>query len=352
METTITTNNSTAITTGNSAVYNAAKANEFIQFLTRRTPGTAARYAKVTKDFANWYADDRAADYVSFQQPEHWNRVTAKDITDYRLNLLYNESYRETAAGIVPNGKKSISTINQEVSMLCKLAKIAHAAGYLNDHEYNLIRDIEGITPAEGKEVDKGRGQTRCNNAKKEAPIQITILQIELLKHDHPNTLKGKRDQLLFCLLLDHGQRIGDMLELTTDKIDMTARTITFTSQKTNCDMRLQMTADVYRAFTEYFAMWQPIQGGSIWTGINKSDKAQGGFSKRAAQKLITATAAKYGITDFAAHDCRHAWTDKALDAGNDIVTIQHAGGWKNITMVSYYAAKKEVSNAGLKGFN
>ena len=67
---------------------------------------------------------------------------------------------------------------------------------------------------------------------------------------------------------------------------------------------------------------------------------------------MITAKAAAVGISDFSAHDCRHAWTDRALDAGNDLVTVQHAGGWKNLNMVSYYAAKKEVSNAGLKGFN
>ena len=371
MNTITTTNTSTAITTGNSAAYEAAKASEFIQYMTRRDDGTKARQMKVIADFADWYAADRNRDYCDMMWPVMWKDVTAKDLTDYRLNLIYNDSYRNiyksvkeiAEDGTVTRklvftgereniGKKSVNTINQEISILCKFAKIAHAAGYLPDDHYNLIRDIEGIKPGEAIEIDKTRDCSRCNNAKKAAPVTLSLLQMELLKHDHPETLKGKRDQLFFCLLLDHGQRVGDMVNLTTDNIDLDNRQLIFRTQKTNCDMRLQMTSDVYRAFREYFAMWQPIQGGSIWTGVNKSDLPSGSFSKRAAQKMITNAAAKYGIENFSAHDCRHAWTDKALDAGNDVVTIQHAGGWKNLTMVSYYASKKEISNAGLKGFN
>lgn len=354
MNTITTTNTSTAITTGNSAAYEAAKANEFIQYMTRRERGTVKRQVKVIADFATWYAADRGRAFCNMQQPYMWKDVTAKDLTDYRLNLIYNDSFRtDPRTGERVNiGKKAINTINQEVSILCKFAKIAHAAGYLPDDHYNLIRDIEGIKPSEAEEINKGRDGSRCNNAKKAAPVQLSLLQMELLKHDHPETLKGKRDQLFFCLLLDHGQRVGDMVNLTTDNVDMDNRTLTFRTQKTNCDMRLQMTGDVYRAFREYFAMWKPSAGSSIWTGVNKSDIPSGSFSKRAAQKMITEAAAKYGIENFSAHDCRHAWTDKALDAGNDVVTIQHAGGWKNLTMVSYYASKKEISNAGLKGFN
>lgn len=349
-----TTNTNTAITTGNNAAYDFAKANEFVQYMTRRDKNTAKRQVKVISNFATWYAADRNRDYCDMMWPIMWKDVTAKDLTDYRLNLIYNDSCKvDSKTGARVNiGKKAISTINQELSILCKFAKLAHAAGYLPDSQYNLIRDFEGIKPSEAAEINKTRDTSRCNNAKKAAPVQLSLLQMELLKHDHPKTLKGKRDQLLFCLLLDHGQRVGDMVNLTMDNVDMDNRTLTFKTQKTNCDMRLQMTNDVYKAFREYFAMWQPIQGGSIWTGVNKSDVPSGSFSKRAAQKMITEAAAKYGIDNFSAHDCRHAWTDKALDAGNDVVTIQHAGGWKNLQMVSYYASKKEISNAGLKGFN
>lgn len=354
MTTITTTNNNTSITTGNNAAYNFAKANEFVQYMTRRDKNTAKRQVKVISDFATWYAADRNREYTDMMWPVMWKDVTVKDLTDYRLNLIYNDSYKvDPHTGDRVNiGKKSINTINQELSILCKFAKIAHEAGHLPDNQYNLIRDFEGIKPNEAAEINKTRDGSRCTNAKKAAPVQLSMLQMELLKHDHPNTLKGKRDQLFFCLLLDHGQRVGDMVNLTTDNIDMDNRQLIFRTQKTNCDMRLQMTNDVYRAFREYFAMWQPIQGGTIWTGVNKSDVPSGSFSKRAAQKMITAAGVKYGIENFSAHDCRHAWTDKALDAGNDVVTIQHAGGWKNLTMVSYYASKKEISNAGLKGFN
>ena len=355
MKNTITAaNNSTAITTeANTAQYEAAKSNEFIQFMTRRSEGTQARQLKVIADFAAWYAADRNRGYQNMMWPVMWKEVTAKDITDYRLNLIYNDSYKTMKDGTRVNiGKKSINTINQEVSIICKFAKIAHAAGYIPETNYSLIRDIEGINPTEAAEINRGRDCTRCTNAKKAEPVQLTPLQVELLKHDHPNTLKGKRDQLFFCLLLDHGQRVGDIVNLTTDNVDMNQQLITFTTQKTNCDMRLKMTKEVYQAFKEYFNLYQPAAGSSIWAGINKGGEIQGAFSKRAAQKMVTTTAAKYGIESFSAHDCRHAWTDKALEAGNDLVSVQKAGGWHSINMVSYYASKKEITNANLKGFN
>ena len=353
METITITNESTTLATVNTAAYEAAKGNEFLQYMLRRANGTKQRHIKTILDFAAWYADDRNHVYTDMLHPAAWKDITAKDITDYRLNLIYNDSYKTLKDGTRENiGKKSINTVNQTISIICKYAKLAHAAGYVSDTQYNIIRDIEGITPNEATEIDNSRNCTRCINAKKSAPVQLTVFQMELLKHDHPNTLQGKRNQLVFCLLLDHGQRIGDMVNLKTDNVDMVKKQITFKTQKTNINMTLQMTADVYNAFLEYFAMYTPQPGGSIWTGTNKSDKPQGSFSKRAAQKMITAKAAAVGISDFSAHDCRHAWTDRALDAGNDLVTVQHAGGWKNLNMVSYYAAKKEVSNAGLKGFN
>ena len=296
-----TANTNTAITTANSAAYEAAKANEFIQYMTRRERGTAKRQVKVISNFATWYAADRGRAFCDMMWPVMWKDVTAKDLTDYRLNLIYNDSFRtDPRTGERVNiGKKSINTINQELSILCKFAKIAHEAGHLPDNQYNLIRDFEGIKPNEAAEINKTRDGSRCTNAKKAAPVQLSMLQMELLKHDHPNTLKGKRDQLFFCLLLDHGQRVGDMVNLTTDNVDMDNRQLIFRTQKTNCDMRLQMTNDVYRAFREYFAMWQPIQGGTIWTGVNKSDVPSGSFSKRAAQKMITAAGVKYGIENF-----------------------------------------------------
>ena len=51
------------------------------------------------------------------------------------------------------------------------------------------------------------------------------------------------------------------------------------------------------------------------------------------------------GIYYLSAHDLRHCWTDRAIDGGSNLIAIQHAGGWKNINMVSHYATQKEISN-------
>ena len=170
------------------------------------------------------------------------------------------------------------------------------------------------------------------------------------MKFGHPDTLQGKRNALLFTILLDHGMRISDAMALTMGNIDMDNRTIRFTTKKTGTDLNLAMTDDVYNAFAEYFAVYQPAdETASIWTGVNKHGSANGTWGKHSAQMEITKVAKNFGIDNLSAHDLRHCWTDRAIEGGSDLVAVQQAGGWKSIQMVSRYATKKEVSNQGVK---
>lgn len=57
----------------------------------------------------------------------------------------------------------------------------------------------------------------------------------------------------------------------------------------------------------------------------------------------------QYGITlKMRVHDWRHDWAGRMVMAGNDLLTVQKLGGWKNISMVERYATftNKHASNA------
>jgi integrase len=55
------------------------------------------------------------------------------------------------------------------------------------------------------------------------------------------------------------------------------------------------------------------------------------------------------GIDHLSAHDCRHYWTTAAFRGGNDIKTIQDAGGWTSPYMPLRYAQSQKIANKGLK---
>lgn len=75
-----------------------------------------------------------------------------------------------------------------------------------------MIQTVKPIPRGQGLEIDRQREQKRIDrpNAKKSKSVELTVDQAKALK-DQPDTPQGHRDQLLMCLLLDHGLRAGEV---------------------------------------------------------------------------------------------------------------------------------------------
>ena len=344
MNTNIITANTNSISTGTaSALYEAVRNNPFLKNIMGKSDSTITRHVHELQMFGRFIADIKDTAIRSMQQAQHWSDITANDIEDYKHYLTYVKGLRTT-------------TITQAVYIIKSYARVAYDAGAVSIEELTRIDHIKGYRGNEAEHLDEHRRQaeqkTSASNRHnlKGNVTHLSKKQINSLKFAQPDTLVGKRDALLFCILLDHGLRISDAIGLTADCIDLENRMMTISTKKTGVVLNLQMTDDVYEAFVNYFSAYTPVsETASIWTGVSKHGTASGTFGKHSAQMEITKVAKAFGIDNFSAHDCRHCWTDRAIDGGSDLVSVQQAGGWKSLQMVSHYAQKKAVSNSGVR---
>ncbi len=311
-------------------------ANPFLENLLKKAPATVTRHLKELRNFGAFLAD-RGHEPSNMQHPANWTAVTAQDIHDYKNYLLYTRGL-------------AVSSVNQTIFILRSYGALSAAAGGMEQSEvFKATQTAKGIRTREADRIDEQRPVTRASK-KKAAAVNLSKYDAERLKHDHEDTAKGRRDALLMCLLLDLGLRISDVISLTMNNIDMTARTISLKTKKTGTALNLSMTDDVYNAAAAYFSEWTPAtMDAPIWYGVNKHGGIQGTFSKHSAQMRVTQLGAALGIESFSAHDCRHYWVTAADRGGSSLLAITEAGGWTSPTMPARYVNKGKISNAGIK---
>lgn len=359
MNNNIVTTNTNGITTASaSAMYEAVRNNPFLKNVMGKSDSTITRhihelcsFGKFVTASKDWMITDFDISNIdsdeirngvrvrSMQQASHWHDITAKDIEDYKHYLTFVKGMRTT-------------TITQAIYIIKSYARVAFDAGALSIQELTHIDNIRGYRGNEAEHLDSHRQKNavRDRHNLKGNVTHLSKKQINALKYNQPETLAGKRDALLFCILLDHGLRISDAINLTADCINMETGMMTVKTKKTGVTLNLQMTDDVINAFAEYISLYQPAEPtASIWTGVSKHGTASGTWGKHSAQMEVTKVGEMFGIQNLSAHDCRHCWTDRAIEGGSDLVAVQQAGGWKNLNMVSHYAQKKAVSNSGVK---
>lgn len=335
----VTANTNSISTAEQYQAYNAIKNNPFLKNVIGKSDSTVTRHIHELEMFGRFLSESKGTELRSMQQANHWKDVTANDIEDYKYYMTYVKGMRTT-------------TITQAVYIIKSYARVAYDAGAVSIEELTRIDHIKGYRGNEAEHLDSHREVTanRDRHNIKGNVTHLTKKQVNTLKYNQPDTLQGKRDALLFCILLDHGLRISDAIGLTADNINMETRMMTIHTKKTGVTLNLSMTDDVYDAFVNYFSVFTPDgETGSIWTGVNKHGTASGTWGKHSAQMEVTKVGEMFGISNLSAHDCRHCWTDRAIDGGSDLVSVQQAGGWKSIQMVSHYAQKKAVSNSGVK---
>lgn len=353
MEIEIIPSSNNELSTKRADAYDVVLNDPIIENLMKKADATISRHLKEISQFGDYLRDEKNRDVMYMQQlrrllkmgewtPAHtqamlaeWSTVTANDVRDYKNYLLYRRGC-------------SVTTTNQTIFIIRSYAGIAAAAGNLSESEYLKMQQIKGIRDTEAERIDQKRPVTRIGTKKADTTV-ITKYQAEQLKHGQPDTLRGRRDAFMMSILLDHGLRIVDVINLTADNIDMENRLISVHTQKTGTDLNLGMTDDVYNAAAAYFEAYQPINNQTIWTGVNKHGTAQGTFSKHSAQMRIHELGENLGLQNFSAHDCRHYWVTAADRGGSSLLAIVEAGGWKSTAMPVRYINKNKVSNINVK---
>lgn len=219
----------------------------------------------------------------------------------------------------------AMGSVNVRLSTVKTYAKLAAKAGALSAEAYALIKAVAGYRRAEGLRVDAKRDTTR-KGAKKAEPVSISRSQARKLK-----TQDAPREQLLMCLLLDHGLRVGEVEILEAKHFDLERGMLRFFRPKVAIEQTHRLTADTQAAAEDALPHLGP--DGRLFP------------TTRHLGRLVAAAGRLAGLEGLSPHDCRHYWATAATRAGTPLKALQDAGGWSSPAMPLRYAESDEVAN-------
>jgi integrase len=209
-----------------------------------------------------------------------------------------------------------------------------------------LIKAVSGYSRKEAKRLDEGREQTRTGY-KKARHTSITADQARALK-GQPDTPQGRRDQLLICLLVDHGLRVGEVATLQVENFDLQGGIFTFYRPKVDVIQTHKLTTDTLRAALAYF-QHDALPVGQMLRGSRKGGELEGCMSIRAIRERVRGLGAAIGVSNLSPHDLRHYWATAAARNKTDPFALQEAGGWSSLAMPRRYVEAATIANEGVK---
>jgi integrase len=237
----------------------------------------------------------------------------------------------------------ALASINRRLATLKRYARLALRAQVIPSEDFVLIQDIEGFRHRDRRTVDSEREKTRIST-KKPVAVALTAQQIRDLKHQ-PDTLQGKRDRLLMCLLLDHGLRCGEITDLRVEYFKVTKGLLTFDREKVDEEQTHELTQDTLLALLDYTQSLSLTEG-PLWIATRKGGNVvHGTMSRRAINKRVLALGRKINIPNLSPHDCRHAWATRMANGRTGLHAMKSAGGWKSTEMPMRYQNKAAIAN-------
>lgn len=243
----------------------------------------------------------------------------------------------------------ALSSINRKLSTVKVYASLAAQAGVITGNDLALIKTVKGYAAKEFKRVDDKREQagraTRKGN-KKGQSTKLTPAQAKQLK-SQPDTPQGRRDAVIMALLIDHGLRVGELVELQTTAVDLQAGELRFYRPKVNKTQTHRLTRDTTAALTRYLP--DAPANGPLLRGSLKSGELTGpGMSVRAINDRVGRLGDELEIDSLSPHDCRHYWATRAIRQGSDPFAVLQAGGWTSMSTVQKYVDEQTIANEGI----
>ena len=314
-----------------------AAANTFADFASRKATNTNSAHMDALNTVSAYLAMfgvTCSGDDLSVAA-ECWHGVTHGLITGF-MGYMLKEGY-------------AITTINNRLSAIKTYAKLAMSAGIVSADEYIKISAIRGYSVKEARRIDSTRENTR-KGAKKESANVLTNEQLKQLR-TQPATAQGHRDAVMIRLMSDLGLRVGEVVSLTIEAVNLTANTITFYREKVSKQQTHRLTNGLLAAMREYITALNAtgITPGALIRATVKSGRlTEGAMSRQTINQRVQTLGAAIGIDTLSPHDLRHTWATLATERGTPITALRDAGGWSSLAMPSRYIAAGEIANAGV----
>jgi integrase len=330
----------TKITVGQAA-NQAAAAGAFYDYRLTLAPNTLRRHRAALELFAEYLGEKGLRPGHLHDEPSAWRGITWGLVDGYYKWLLL-QGY-------------SVGSANVHLSTIKTYARLAIKAGMVDPTESQLIETVRARSRRRDRQrIDEQRRKedipTRIG-AKKADPILLASSQVASLKQQ-PDTPQGRRDQLLICLLLDHGLRVGEVAALKIIDVDVQAGIISVFRPKVDKRQIHRLSQDTLGAVRRYLSLDRSAirnPSPALLAGSTKSGTLNGSLSIRAIFNRVRLLGRQIGLADLSPHDCRHTWATQASRAHTPLERLMDAGGWASYAMPLRYIESNEIANDGVK---
>ena len=322
------------------AANQAAAAGAFFDYRMTLAPNTLRRHRAALELFAEYLGEKGLRPKALHDDPADWRGITW-GLVDGFYKWLLLQGY-------------SVGSANVNLSTIKTYSRLAIKAGVVDPAESQLIDTVRARSRRRDRQrIDEQRLQegipTRIG-AKKAGPLLLTFAQAVVLKNQ-PDTPQGHRDQLLMCLLLEHGLRVSEAASLRTADFDL--RRGTFSVYRAKVDKRQihRLSPQTMAAAQRYLSMdYTTIRNTSpaLLAGSIKNGTLNGSLSIRAIFNRVRLLGMQIGVTDLSPHDCRHTWATLASRAHTPLENLMDAGGWSSYAMPLRYIQASEIANEGV----
>ena len=266
------------------------------------TPKTIDTYAKAIRQFKQWI------DIREIQAP------TRQDVIDFRDSL--EQDHKPT-------------TINTYVIAIRQFFKWT---------------ELNGLYPNIADHV-KGKKISRAPKKDYLTPNQVK----QILNSIDRDTLEGKRDYALLCLMVTCGLRDIEVNRANIEDIrTLGANTVLYLQGKGRDDKNEYVTLPgaTESAIRDYLSTRQATEHEPLFVGISNHGKGNR-LTTRSISRIVKNTFVRngYDTSRLTAHSLRHTAVTLALQSGNSLQEVQQFARHTNINTTLIYAHNLEKQN-------
>lgn len=309
----------TDLATAGALANDRAAAAAFADYRSRKAANTLRRQDAELANFGQYVKRDNLN-----SDPAAWRGVTWGIVDAFTKQMLL-DGY-------------AVSTVNFHLSTIKTYAKLAAKAGALDPSELAMIRSVTGYGHKEGKRMDDKRDAANIptrQSTKKADFIALTEEQESaLVGACDLTTAQGRRDRVMFVLLLDLGLRVSEAAALAAGDFDAATGALTVYRQKTDSTTRFTLQNGKLAAMRAYFESDGPTD--RLLQGSVKSGSLEGTMSTRAIFARVRTLGAAVGIDNLSPHDLRHTRATRLAGRMNTRQMMDFFG-WNSPAMAARY---------------
>jgi integrase/recombinase XerC len=237
-------------------------------------------------------------------------RITPTDLRTYK-------SHQQTVQNLKP------ATINRRLAAIRRFVSWAQGQGLISG---DPTKDVEAVPTI--RTAPRALTRSELNRLTRAAEQDALT-----------GTHQGKRNLAIVQALRYTGVRVGELVALTREDLEISERkgSLTVRSGKGGKFREVPLNVEVRRALSDYLEVRPDIASDRVFIG------QRGPLTADGVRKLVAKYAARADLQDVTPHVLRHSFGKGALDAGVNLVTVATLLGHERLETTAIYTRPSKM---------